>query len=201
MTTTGADIIQHAWTLLQDDGSRWDEPTVLGWLNQGRRMLVRTVPSRFIGRRVIQLAEGAEQQVPTDCAYFFSVWRNRGIDGVSLGATVRRVDRDSLEAFSPLWSTESETEVRDFAMADPEAPTYLVYPPVPSSPAVWVEVELAAWPTELSSSAQPIGMSERYDTALLYWLLHQAHAGDTEEGSAAKAKGYFEAFYAEAKGI
>lgn len=201
MSTTGTDIIKKAWTLLQDDGTRWSEATLLKWLNQGRRMLVRAVSANFISRRVIQLAEGAAQQVPSDCAHFFGVWRNRGADGTAIGVTVRRIDRASLEVFAPLWSAESEAEVRDFAIDDPEAPTYLVYPPVPSSPPVWVEVELAAWPTALTEASQDIGMSDRYATALLYWLLHQAHAADTEEGSAAKAKGYFEAFYAEAKGI
>lgn len=200
MSTTASTIFSRAWTLLQDNGTRWPEATLLGWINQGRRLLVRAIPGRFLERRTVQLVAGAVQQVPADCASFIGVWRNRGSAGTTIGKTIRQVERAALDAVSPSWGATTGTEVRDWAMDDPEQPSYLVYPPIPSSPAVWVEIELAAWPADLAAAGNDIGMSDRYATALLYWLLHQAHAAETEEGSAAKAKAYFDAFYAEAKG-
>ncbi len=65
---------------------------------------------------------------------------------------------------------------------------------------VYAEIELAAFPEAIAADAD-IGMSDRYETALLYWVLHKVMSAETEEGAAAKAEGFFKGFYAEVKGI
>ncbi len=98
-------ILDAARVQLQDvAGTRWPDSTLLPFLNEGRRKVVKAKPKAFRVRRSVKMTPGYEQSVPADCAWFFGVVRNLGQDGLTVGASVRRVDREALEVFAPTWA-------------------------------------------------------------------------------------------------
>jgi len=188
-------ILSRAGKLLQDTGAtRWTSASLLDYLNEARRRIVADVPERFRERRVVQLVAGASQTVPDDCAHFFRVVRNMGADGATPGAIIRQVDRAALDAFASSWMGGTGTAVKEFALEDPRQRTYLVYPAVPASPSVHVEIELAAYPAVLTEDTEDIGMADEYEVPLLAWVLHRAFLEETEEASPAKASAYLEQY-------
>ena len=188
-------ILSRAAKLLQDTGAtRWTSASLLDYLNEARRRIVADVPERFRSRRVVTLDAGASQTVPTDCAHFFSVVRNMGADGATAGAIIRHVDRAALDAFASSWMSGTGTVVKEFAIEHPRQRTYLVYPAVPASPVVQVEIELAAYPAALTDASEDVGMTDEYEVPLLAWVLHRAFLEETEEASPAKAAAYLEQY-------
>lgn len=193
-------ILDRAKRQLQDEGAtRWTAPALLDYLNQARREVVKRRPQDFRARQTEQLVAGAEQAVPAGTAVFLGPIRNMGSDGATPGAVIRQVDRYSLDAFTPNWMADSGTAVKEYVPPLPSEQTYLVNPPVDAAATVHVEVELAAFFSDLTddTGAEELDMSDRYETPLLYWVLHMAHAQETEESSAQKSADYYKMFRTE----
>lgn len=185
---------------LGDAGAtRWTAAALLDYINQGRREVVKRRPTDFLAKSVVQLVAGVEQSVAATSAHFFRVTRNMGADGATPGAVVRGpVDRAMLDAVAPDWMTTAGSTVKEF-MATPGGIKYLVNPPVPATPDVYVEIETAAFLADLTQTdgSEDIGMPDRYAMALEAWMLARAFGEEREEGLQAKAAMYLQLFAAE----
>lgn len=192
-------IFTGASQLLSDAGNdRWTAANLLTYLNQARRRIIEMKPAEFSELRAVQLSAGVRQTLPSDCAVLLGVTRNMGADGATPGAAIHRVDRTSLDAFTPSWMSSTDTTIKEYVYTS-GADHYLVNPGIPATPDVYAEIELAAYLADLTDSAgsEATGLPDKYEMAQVYWLCHQAFAEDTEASSAELSITYYKAFVAE----
>lgn len=167
---------------------RVSDPAMLGYANQARRQIARVRPEEFRGHRSVQLVAGSVQQVPADCAFNFGPVRNMGADGATPGREIRPVSKEALEAFAPNWRSRAGAVVKEALIADPMAARYEVNPPLTAP--TYAELAMAAFPSAMTAVTDDIGMSDRHEMAITYWMLHMIYSQETEEGSRAIADSY-----------
>lgn len=77
MALTAAQVISRVRDLLQDSaGTRWPDPTLLRFLNDGLRDIVSLRPEALQNTVIAQLAEGVRQELPTGYRRFVRMPRN-----------------------------------------------------------------------------------------------------------------------------
>lgn len=193
-------ILDAVQTQLNDAGATtWSLATLLDYLNKGRRSAVTLRPDLFRSRRSVQLATGPSQTVPTDCAHLFGLTDNMGADGGTRGEAIHLTDGATMEALEPRWRSRPGSVIREYILADPKGQLYEVNPPVASDATVYVELDLAAFPADLTKTdgTEDLGLSERWEMALVHFVLHMALREETEASAKALADGHYQHFLAE----
>lgn len=162
---------------LQDNSppySRWPEAELVVYANYAQRALAKYLPQAGSRVDAIRLTPGTKQDftkvlaaniAPGDGSTAADTYgievldftRNMGADGLTPGRAIRATDRYAKDTADPDWNLASKaTEVVREWLSDKALPRVAyVAPPIPASPAVWVEVAWCAEPTRIPAGGEP----------------------------------------------
>jgi hypothetical protein len=186
-TITAQSLIDKAQILLQDEGAtRWSEAELLGWLNDGQRVVCTVRPDASIAHVTnFSTAAGSKQALPAAGTALVDVVRTVG------GNAIRKIDRDALDVLRPGWHSETAAAARHYAY-DPRTPkAFYLWPP--SAGSISLEIKYQAPPTDVAAAANAISIDDFYGPVLIDYLLFrslskEAEFGLVEKGTAALAR-------------
>ena len=166
-TTLVKDVLWRVSDQLGDTApqfQRFPEAVLVQWLVDAQVAIAKFMPSATARTDAVKLAQGSKQSIETilqaNCVpgdgvsltaplygiEIYSVVRNMGVDGSTVGNGITVVDRADLDNFNPQWHQQTGTAVDDYVFDERNPLTFYVSPAVPASPAVWVEINYAAMP-------------------------------------------------------
>lgn len=186
MAQTAYALILRAQSALSDTvGDQWSQEDLLSELNAGQALIVQRVPSAYTVTRVVTLASGGRQSLPSDACRLVTPGRNVNTDD-SFGPVIFAMDLDSLLFASPNWENEvnpastiygvmySQTVPREFWVYPPAVSGARIELKFSSIPSQILYDEAGLWQTALLS------ISSEYVEALFEWLLYRAYARNVE---------------------
>ena len=176
-----SEILTQASDLLFDETNvRWPETELLRWMTAAQRQIVLHRPDAYAINQSVQLVAGTKQSLPSNGIRLLRVVRNMGSDGSTPGRAIRWIDQDIMDAHVPAWHTETAATAVKHAMTDERDPkNYYVYPPVPASPQVHVEIIFSSEPSALTDGTDTIAIDSIYAGPILDFVLFRAFAKDT----------------------
>jgi hypothetical protein len=192
MTITAQSIVADAHTNLQDlDGTRWPASELVGYLNDGQRLLVTERPDINAVTAPFTLVAGSDQVLlPTQVA-FIDITRNSG----GKKRAIRKTDADMLDAVLPNWRNGALTaEIVHFIHDTREPRSFEVYPPAVAD--TQVELTASVLPVDVPAPTAPgllastvtgsIALHDEWKNPLLAYVLHRSYAKDAEFGGNAQ---------------
>lgn len=219
------DILFAVSTQLQDvdpQFDRWTQRELVTWLNEGQKAIAKYVPSSCSRVDAVKLAAGTKQSInkilaanvkPGDGSTAVDVYgialmsliRNMGTDGLTPGQAIRLVDRESLDAYTPGWHTETGDSVSGFVY-DPRTPqVFFVTPGIKAGATRWVEIQYVANPAEIpvdgsfgmdGGDTTTVTIDESNTDDLVNYILARAYAKDSESANMQASSMYGQSFVA-----
>lgn len=188
-------LITKAGVLLLDPTHvRWPDHELLDYINDGQREVVIYRPDASSKVVLIPLSDtNTRQEIPAAALRLLDITRNMGISGTAPGGPVMLIGRDILDTQIPDWhSADPQDEIQHYTY-DPKTPDiFYVYPRPGHS--LKVEAIVSVPPTDISSTAGALTISDIYANALLDYMLYRAFSKDSEYADPAKAVGYYKTF-------
>lgn len=198
MTILAQDLINDIAEELSDpDFVTWSSAELLAYLNAATLRVCLLRPDANSSVEAIQLVAGTKQSLPATARRLLDVDRNMGSDGTTPGKIITAVDKKSMDLYNPSWHKDTaKTYVDHFIYSEKTPKTFYVTPPVHATTAVWVEVDLANNPTEITdAAAENVQVDDVYRPALEHWMLYKAYGKETDSAeSLADSKFHFQAF-------
>lgn len=197
-------LIRRAQRILQDVlGTRWDEPELLDWFNDGRRELAVVKPAEFAVRLPVELEPGTLQRLPKDAFQLLRVDCNLlSVSPRQPGRAVTIVERRVMNTMHPRWQEDEafpfEAQARHYVYDDIEPTTFHVFPGNDGTGAV--EVSVAVLPADATATSEPIGVRDIFANALVDYMLYRAFAKDADYPGNAERSGTHYAAFASAIG-
>lgn len=197
-TTTCAQIIARANTLLQDTDLRWTQAEKLDWINESYRAIALLRPDASMRTAAHQCTGKSKQVLVADGAMRLrSIVRNLKSDasGNTPGRAIRNENQRVLDDQIPNWHTVADsTNGAQFFIHDPMNP--LVFYLYPSPSAGWyVEAVYTAAPATTTSLNDPIALDEIYVPCVLDYVCYRAYSKDAEyTANAQLAQVYYQTF-------
>ena len=192
-------LIRRVQRILQDVlGTRWDEPELLDWFNDGRRELAVVRPTEFAVRLPVELVVGTLQQLPTEAFQLLRVDCNLlSVSPRQPGRTLTIVERRVMNTMHPRWQEDEafpfEPQARHYVYDDTEPTTFHVFPGNDGTGAV--EVSVAVLPADATATTEAIGVRDIYANALVDYMLYRAFAKDADyPGNAERSGAHYAAF-------
>lgn len=195
-TLLASNLIARASELAQDETNEvWTSSQALEWVNDAQRSVCLVRPDASSINHSIQLVPGTKQSV--DGRRLMSVFRNTGIDGVTIGRAIRLIDKNVKDESDPDWHTEVASTVIDEYIYDARTPqVFYVSPPVHASTAVYVEISEATNPADIADSGDPIDINDIYAPAMIEWICYRFFGRDSENTpNHARGMYYFKSFF------
>ena len=197
------DLLGRASKLLQDNTNRrWPLNELLGWLTDGEREVVLYKPEAYTLNRVVQLAPGTRQEVPSGGMIFIRLTRNMGADGATPGRAVTAIDMETLDTQTPYWHTETANgEIEHYMLDERDPQRFYVTPPQPATPH-YAEVIYAAatpdippmTPEEWAVTTRTISLPDSYVNPLLDYVLYRAYSKNSDSADPNRAMAYYQSF-------
>lgn len=187
---------------------RWSEQELVGYLNDGQRVIAKFMPHSCSRVDAVKLTAGTRQHIglipsamikPGDGsspantygAMLQDVIRNMGADGLTPGRSIRVVDREVLDSSDRDWHTKTGTPSQ--YVFDPRNPkVFYVSPGVAPAASVWVELSYLADPQPLPNtgnlyahdgmSTTKLSIDDRNVDDLYNYVLARANLKDAEFG-------------------
>lgn len=187
-------ILNRLKVALNDAGlTRWTEAELLLYLSDAQRQLVNDRPDAHLTVGPVELVEGTKQALPDGGLRLIDVTRNLGADGLTPGAPVRVVPRETMDALLPDWhSDDAATDVRQYVYDNRYPTAFYVYPP--ATDGYFVEGIYSTEPAELTASTDELAVSGIYANQLLDWCLYRAFSKDGAGANAARAAAAYAAY-------
>jgi len=182
-TILASTLIAQASEQIEDsDQITWTPSQILGWLNDGQRMIVEKRPDANAAMRTVLLAQGSMQTISG--LRLLDVICNMGSAGSTPGRAVRRVRREDKDLFSPNWRAETKSGTIKEYMFDEASPrVFHVSPPAATSPNTYLRILQSEVPAEITNSANPITLEDIWAPHLIEWMLFRM----TERGAETNA--------------
>lgn len=200
MAFTGQNVIDRAADVLQDlTNVRWTVNELIRWLNTGQRQVVMLRPDAKYTLASVILVQGTKQTLPAGSLKLLDVIRNMGANGTTPGNVIRLISREVLDAQSPDWHTVANASgIIKHYMYDVRTPlNYYVFPQVPATPVVEVEIAHSVAPTDLATAASSVDLPDTYENAMVDYLLFRTYSKDAEyAGDPNRAAMYYQMFMA-----
>lgn len=206
MAVTAKDILVDAGELLFDKTYvRWTLPELVRWLNAGMRDICLAKPSANASSRVLTLAVGPLQSVPTatnlaEPLQLIDVVRNITDEGPPrvAGRSIKVVSRDILDSENPHWHNPKykrfRKDVRNVTFDEQNPLEFYVYPGNDGTGKVEAVVAQIPAPIvatagvdELDSYDTEIDLPDIYASPLLDYVLARAYSKDEEGNSDTRA--------------
>lgn len=187
---TPQQVIDEARVLINDDNplmpERFSDAELLGFVNQAIKRACMVRPDLFIVSEDVTPTVGqVEQELPSTVTRILEI--HRVVDG----APLREVDKVTMDASYPDWTTETAGTPVNW-MRHPRNPRkYFLYP----RPASGTEVsaEYIEVPDDYLIGAT-IGLPDSYKSALIDAVVFMAEIVDNEHVETARAKNFFDSF-------
>jgi len=183
-----SEITNRVSEILQDDDAdfpnvTWTLPDIIEWLNDGLRVLVDLRPDASAVTASILLVAGTKQSLSADGDLsLIKLTRNMGADGATPGKVITLADMDAMDRFNPDWHTDdTDTVVQNYMYNEARPDEFWVYPPIPSTPNVYVEGIKAVAPTKVAAAGDTLPVDGIYAPALISWCVYRAFSRDSEE--------------------
>lgn len=194
MTILASSILDRVELQLGDiTNVRWSRAELLSWLSIGCRLVTTLQPSATNSVAVTKLVAGTRQYIPADGWLLLDILRNMGTSGTTAGRAVRVTSRRILDAFNPLWHTDSPSSTIQHYIFDPQDQTsYFVYPPADGTS--YLEVNYSAIPAPLTSESQTLGVPDAYEDALHNYVMFRALSKNTDYAASSQADMYLGMF-------
>jgi len=186
MTVLASTLMEEcASDLLDPDYDRWDEDDWLKYLNAGERQLVYLKPSSYTISTAFQLVEGIRQSIPSGGIELVDITRNMGIDGLSPGASITKIDPKDMDEVFPDWRDVTASVTVIHFMFDPnDRKSFQIYPKQPAASNGYVEAIRSAVPPPIvkdgDSYAVAINLDDEYAEPLKNYMKHRAHIVDAQ---------------------
>lgn len=181
-TITGTAIINKAATQLLDSANtRWTRTELLGWLNDGQRLIVMMQPNASSTTVPFPLAVGTRQSLPAEGWLLLDVYRNLGgtVESPTPGRAVRIVSRGILDSQRPNWHIETPQLVaKNYIYDINERDAFYVYPP--NNGAGIIELNYSVAPVDLAVEEDTIEIDDIYQVTILDYMLYRACSKDAE---------------------
>jgi hypothetical protein len=195
--------IGKASILIQDISAvRWPEAELVGWLNDGQRETVQHRHDASVLNSSITLASNVTRQaLPAGSIALLNISRNMGVDGLTPGAPIKKIERTWLDALIPGWGSEVGSTVIKNYISNPLDPKHFdVYPRPHATTVVQVDALICVQPADCAlPSVTPtavLTLADEYANALINYIVFRALSKDTEAGDQQRAGGYFGLFMA-----
>lgn len=174
-------IVDKAEIVLQDvTNVTWDSTELLGWANDGQRVIVANKPNSYIKNQNLLLIAGTKQAIPSDGIQLIKVTRNMGTAGTTPGNAIWLIEQNRLDEQRPGWHSETAAATVKHAIFDPRDPkTFYVYPQQPATGQGYVEIVYSATPTDIAIGAT-ILIDDIYSTSLMDYILYRAYSKDAD---------------------
>lgn len=175
---------------------RWSRDDVRSFVSRAMTWLVDKRPDAHTVSESVQLAAGAEQTVSslvTGAMSYRGAVRNMGSDGNTPGAAIRDVDKATIDAINPKWTAARASSRISNAVFDANRPSaFWVYPPVPASPNVHVEILVSKTPTALTAGNEgdDVDLGDGYREPVIAYAISLALRRQTDVGSLEQAQAY-----------
>lgn len=173
------ELVESVASLLLDvSGTRWTSKELRSYLEEGQRKLVELKPSAYVIEISIDLSAGAYQSLPPDALVLQDILYN---DNDTRDA-VTRVVLEDLDTVSPNWRIDNPSAVVQHYVYDMTHPDlFYVYPAQPSDDRGTVRVLVSAVPPKLDTAEQTLVLRDKYQPALIDYMLYKAYQKDNEE--------------------
>lgn len=191
--------------------TRWTQREALTWLNDAQKAIAKYLPWSSSRLDAIKLKPGTKQSIETIAAadikpgdgsdpsvvlghFLQKVVRNMGADGTKPGRAIQITDAESLDAFLPDWHSSTGAAVQQYVF-DPRTPkNFYVYPGVPATGSVWVEVSYLCSPKEIKATSDTqfaadgtdnttISVDDKHIDEILNYMLARAFLKDSESAA------------------
>ncbi len=186
-------------TELQDpEGVRWPAGEIVGYINDGRRVIVSKSPSATADEQEITLVEGVSQTVGPGVRAVLEILRNTDARRTAIYQTTR----GAMDASAPGWAgMRPHPLIRHYMKDARVSRAFDVYPPAQAGVKVWAMLSMEPVDTPIPSSADGsdlsagIGLHVEYREALYQFALYRAFSKDAEYGGNANlAAAHFNLF-------
>lgn len=189
---TAADLIDSATVLLGDPGNDvWGRTELLGYLNDGLKVVATKVPDQFTATIVVTLASGPKQTLPAGVDRMIMPVCNIDNAETTRGRAVRMIDKWMLDAQSPGWMGSTPGTTREVAYR-PEVPHEFWVSP-PANGGSKLEVQVAKDPT-VHSQGTVVEVDAVYHPALIDYMVYRALSKDVEYAADGKAASFYQSF-------
>lgn len=173
MAITGQNIVDRAWTILNDAGAspgvRWPAPEELLWVNSAQRVVCTYVPQAYVKRAAVTPSTDARQSASglglTDVVQFIEVPRNLNADNTT-GPAISVVNRKDLDDADPEWTARSGARVRHVAMDSRDPLAFYLTPRITTGTGK-IEVVYHATPEDLPSLADDLDIGDIYEPPMV----------------------------------
>lgn len=198
-------VIRRVQQILQDaPGTRWGEPELLDWFNDGRRELAVLKPAEFSKRVAVPLAYGTMQSLPADAFQLMRVDCNLTTSSPRVpGTAVYPVDLRVLNAVHPGWQDTAlfpfARDVVNYAYDPDEPAIFHVFPG--NDGTGLVELTAAVLPEDAVAVDEPLGVRDVLLNAMVDYVLYRAFSKDADfSGNGERAASHY-AMFASAIGV
>ena len=207
-------VLDLARDSLNDAGDvQWELDEKIRYLNLGQLWLADLKADSCALTQAVQLAAGTRQTLPerrnngvlTPSLRFLKLIRNMGVDGLTPGPTILPADMEAMDRMHPDWHQDKAARpVRNYLFNPFNKAEYYVWPPVPSSPAVYVELKHVPAPLDVPlSTSKPryiaehaaIGVPDDFAYALAEFIAWRCYAKEDDLESKAVAAAHQQGFY------
>jgi hypothetical protein len=197
MAFTANDYILDAAGLYGDtDYDRISETTWIKHLNASIRALILVRPDAGAQTDNVQLVAGVLQALPSTALRMLGITRNMGADGETAGKIITPVDRKHLDYSNLLWpAATGDTEIDNFAYDKENPRIFYVTPPISSSVAVYVEMQVSQLPTAVAATDDGPGINDVFFEPIVQYMLYKAFVTDDEGVEFQKATMYMQNFF------
>lgn len=194
MPILAAELISRAGEILQDEEHiRWTVPELLRWVNDGARETILRRPAARSVTQALALAAGTKQAIPAMGVQLLDVVRNLGMDGLTPGRAVRRIDRQLLDDQMPDWHmTKKAAKIKHFTFEDRAPKDFYVYPPAVAG--TQVEVLYSELPPTITQDGEALDLGAEYLNALVSYMVYRALSKDSEFANGNVATLHYQAF-------
>lgn len=175
-------VLNRVSEITQDTANAtWTAAQLIEWLNDAIRTLVLVRPDASAITSSMQLASGTRQTLAAGELRVIRVTRNMGVAGTTPGRAIRLGSIPDIDAFNPDWHTATtDVVVREYMFDESRPDEFWVTPPVPASPAVFVEAVRAVLPTAMAAAGETLPVDDIYAPALIEWCCYRAFSRDSE---------------------
>jgi hypothetical protein len=191
MAITPGSIIDEVQRHLQDAGAAvWADADCVEYINNALYMLMLLRPHAFSSIAAVQLVAGSKQTIAS--AYMLlDITRNMGAAGTTPGKIITEVERWQIDLLNQFWHQKTGKTYTEHFSYEPEKnlTTYYVFPPVSSTAPHYVETNIAAYPTKVTTANQAtqVSIDQTYEPFIKEWMFYEAYNKETSVASKEQA--------------
>lgn len=163
--------------------ARWSLDERCRWISDALKFLSTVRPEALTVTESVLLVAGVKQSLSANSVRLVSVLRNMGVNGTTPGRSIYVAEEETIRAYDPVWGVAAGSGVIENFCYDERTPlVFLVYPAVPASPAVYVELARVALPAAVTALTDALGIPDHYFPAVLDFALWRCFSKDAEFG-------------------